>query len=37
VTRVPELHPLYRGDFAVVLKDGRQLTPVKTYRERLKV
>ena len=37
VARVKELHPLFRGDFAVVLKDGRQLTLAKAYRERLKV
>ena len=37
VARVKQLHPLFRGDFAVVLKDGRQLTLDKGYRERLKV
>jgi two-component system LytT family response regulator len=35
--RVKELHPLFRGDYTVVLRDGRQLTLAKSYRERLRV
>jgi hypothetical protein len=31
------LHPLFRGDYTVVLRDGRELTLSKAYRERLKV
>ena len=34
---VKELHPLFRGDYAVVLRDGHQLTLAKAYRDRLKV
>jgi len=37
VARVKELHPLFRGDYAVVLRDGRRLTLSKAYRDRLKV
>jgi two-component system LytT family response regulator len=37
VDRVKELHPLFRGDYAVVLHDGRRLTLAKSYRERLRV
>jgi two-component system LytT family response regulator len=37
VERVKELHPLFRGDYTVVLRSGRQLTLSKAYRERLKV
>ena len=35
--RVKELHPLFRGDYAVILRDGRQLTLSKAYRHRLRV
>jgi two-component system LytT family response regulator len=37
VERVKELHPLFRGDYAVVLRDGRRLTLARAYRDRLKV
>jgi len=37
VERVKELHPLFRGDFTVVLRDGRKLTLSKAYRDRLRV
>jgi two-component system, LytTR family, response regulator len=37
VERVKELHPMFRGDYAVILRDGRQLTLAKAYRDRLKV
>jgi two-component system LytT family response regulator len=37
VDRIKELHPLFRGDYTVVLRDGRELTLSKSYRERLKV
>jgi two-component system LytT family response regulator len=37
VERVKELHPLFRGDYTVILRDGRQLTLAKAYRDRLKV
>jgi two-component system LytT family response regulator len=37
VARVKELHPLFRGDFAVILRDGKRLTLSKAYRDRLRV
>jgi len=37
VERVKELHPMFRGDFTVILRDGRRLTLAKAYRDRLKV
>jgi DNA-binding LytR/AlgR family response regulator len=37
VERVKGLHPLFRGDFTVVLRDGRKLTLSKAYRDRLRV
>lgn len=37
LSRVKELYPLFRGDFTVVLRDGRELVLAKSYRERLKV
>jgi two-component system LytT family response regulator len=37
VDRVKELYPLFRGDYAVILRDGRQLTLSKTYRARLRI
>jgi two-component system LytT family response regulator len=37
VDRVKELHPLFHGDYAVILKDGQQFTLSKTYRGRLRV
>jgi two-component system LytT family response regulator len=33
--RIKELHPLFRGDYTVVLRDGRRLTLSKPYRPRL--
>ncbi len=35
--RVKELHPQFRGDYAVILRDGRKLTLSKAYRDRLRV
>jgi len=37
LSRVKELHPLFRGDFTVLLRDGRELLLSKTYRGRLKL
>ena len=37
VERIKEMHPLFRGDYTVVLRDGRELTLSKAYRDRLKV
>jgi two-component system LytT family response regulator len=37
VERVKELHPLFRGDYTVILHDGRKLTLSKAYRDRLRV
>ena len=37
VARVKELHPPFRGDFAVILRDGKRLTLSKAYRDRLRV
>jgi len=37
VERIKEMHPLFRGDYAVILHDGRQLTLSKAYRDRLQV
>ncbi len=34
---VKELHPLFRGDYAVILRDGRQLTLSRAYRDRLRI
>jgi len=35
VERVKELHPLFRGDYTVILRNGRELTLSKGYRDRL--
>jgi two-component system, LytTR family, response regulator len=37
VDQVKELHPLFRGDYIVILRDGRRLTLSKAYRDRLRV
>ena len=37
VERVKELHPLFRGDYTVILRDGRRLTLSKAYRGRLRI
>jgi len=37
VSRVKELHPLFRGDYQVTLKDGSRLTLSKAYRGKLKL
>ena len=37
VDRIREMHPLFKGDYTVVLRDGRQLTLSRAYRERLKI
>jgi two-component system LytT family response regulator len=35
IDRVRELQPLFGGEYAVLLRDGRQLTLSRTYRSRL--
>ena len=37
VERVKELHPMFRGDYVVILRDGRRLTLSKAYRGRLRI
>jgi two-component system LytT family response regulator len=37
VDRVKEMHPLFRGDYTVILRDGRELTLSKAYRDRLRL
>ncbi|HLW76601.1 MAG TPA: LytTR family DNA-binding domain-containing protein [Bryobacteraceae bacterium] len=37
LSRVKELHPLFRGDFTVRLRDGRELVLTKSYRGRLRI
>ena len=37
LTRIKELQPWFRGDYVVILRDGRQLTLSRSYRSRLKV
>jgi two-component system LytT family response regulator len=37
IDRIKELHPLFRGDYAVILRSGHQLTLSKAYRDRLSV
>lgn len=37
LSRVKELHLISRGDFTVLLRDGRELLSTKSYRDRLKV
>jgi two-component system, LytTR family, response regulator len=37
VDRVKELHPVFRGDYGVILCDGTHLTLSKVYRDRLSV
>jgi two-component system LytT family response regulator len=37
VERIKELQPLFRGDYAVILRDGQKLTLGKAYRHRLKL
>ncbi|MBZ5726780.1 MAG: LytTR family DNA-binding domain-containing protein [Acidobacteriia bacterium] len=34
---VKELHPMFRGDYAVILRDGRRLTLSRAYRDRLRI
>ncbi len=34
---VARLHPMFRGEFAFILKDGTRLTSSKTYRDRISV
>jgi two-component system LytT family response regulator len=36
IERIKELHPWFNGDYAVVLRDGTQLTLSSSYRDRLK-
>jgi two-component system LytT family response regulator len=33
--RIKELHPLFNGDYVVILHDGTELTLSRTYRDRL--
>jgi two-component system LytT family response regulator len=35
VDKVKELHPLFRGDYSVTLRNGRKLTLHRSYRSRL--
>jgi two-component system LytT family response regulator len=35
--KVKEMHPLFRGDFTVILRDGQKLTLGRAYRGRLKI
>jgi two-component system LytT family response regulator len=35
IERIQELQPLFHGDYAVLLRDGTQLTLSRTYRQRL--
>ena len=35
IDRIKELHPLFGGDYAVILRDGTELTLSRNYRERL--
>jgi two-component system LytT family response regulator len=37
LTHIKELQPWFRGDYIVILRDGRQLTLSRSYRTRLKV
>ena len=36
IERIKELHPWFNGDYAVILRDGTQLTLTSSYRDRLK-
>ena len=36
IERIRELHPWFNGDYAVILRDGTQLTLSASYRDRLK-
>jgi len=36
IERIKELHPWFNGDYAVILRDGTQLTLASSYRDRLK-
>jgi two-component system LytT family response regulator len=35
IDRIKELQPLFSGDYTVILRDGRQLTLSRSYREKL--
>jgi two-component system LytT family response regulator len=35
VERIKELHPLFRGEYVIVLRDGTQLTSGRAYRDKL--
>lgn len=35
IERIKELHPLFRGEYEVVLRDGRRLTLGRAYRDKL--
>lgn len=35
IDRIKELHPLFNGDYTVVMRDGTELTLTRTYRDRL--
>ena len=37
LSRIRELHPLFHGDFKVVLRNGQELTLARSYRDRLKI
>jgi len=36
IERIKELHPWFNGDYAVILRDGTQLTLSASYRDRLR-
>jgi two-component system LytT family response regulator len=35
IDRIKELHPMFSGDYAVILRNGAELTLSRNYRERL--
>jgi two-component system LytT family response regulator len=35
IEQIKELHPLFNGEFAVILKDGTKLTSSRRYRQNL--
>ena len=34
IDRIKELHPMFSGDYAVILRDGTELALSRNYRER---
>ena len=35
IDRIKELHPMFSGDYAVILKNGTELALSRNYRERI--